>query len=270
MTEAEYNAAEGIRRSDLWRMDDSAEKFKYFLEHPIEQTDAMAFGAACHKMMLEPEEFSEEYVVAPKINRLTKEGKAQWAAFEEENVGKTVLKQEHMDTMIDMEAAMERCPLAWDLIRGDGQSEVPVFWKDPETGEKCKAKLDRLVHDADGKFMIVDYKTATHSDTRRFCQDIFKMGYHVQAAMYAYGTATAVNLDYVPKFVFVVQEKKAPYAVNVIEVSEEVMKAGYDKFQTLLNRYHECKEADMWPGYVSDVANETELPGWWSFEEDEE
>ena len=44
MNELEYNQAEGIRRSDLWKMEDSPEKFKYFLEHPVEQTPAMAFG----------------------------------------------------------------------------------------------------------------------------------------------------------------------------------------------------------------------------------
>ena len=53
MTEKEYNEAEGVRRSDLWRMEDSAEKFRYFLDHPVEQTPAMAFGSACHKMILE-------------------------------------------------------------------------------------------------------------------------------------------------------------------------------------------------------------------------
>ena len=53
MTELEYNQAEGIRRSDLWKMEDSPEKFKYFLENPMEQTPAMAFGSACHKYVLE-------------------------------------------------------------------------------------------------------------------------------------------------------------------------------------------------------------------------
>ena len=35
MTEREYNEAEGIRRSDLWKIEDSPEKFKYNLEHPV-------------------------------------------------------------------------------------------------------------------------------------------------------------------------------------------------------------------------------------------
>ena len=67
MTEKEYNEAEGVRRSDLWRMEDSAEKFRYFLNHPVEQTPAMAFGSACHKMILEPNDFGSEYAVAPQV-----------------------------------------------------------------------------------------------------------------------------------------------------------------------------------------------------------
>ena len=55
MTEREYNEANGVRRSDLWRMNDSPEKYKYFLDNPPESTPALVFGSACHKMILEPE-----------------------------------------------------------------------------------------------------------------------------------------------------------------------------------------------------------------------
>ena len=261
MTEAEYNAAEGIRRSDLWRMDDSAEKFKYFLEHPVEKTPAMAFGAACHKFILEPNDFASEYVVAPAINRLTKEGKAQWAAFCEANEGKTVLKQEDLDTMAEMRAAIEKCALAREMICGEAQRELPIFWTDPETGEKCKAKLD-IVKQEDGKYVIVDYKTAAHADTFRFNAEIWKLGYYFQAGFYSEGLKAALKLDYVPRFLFVAQEKKEPYAVNVVEVSDEVMTAGVAKFHELLEKYHSCKEVDMFPGYVGDVPNDSYVPGW--------
>lgn len=269
MTEREYNEAEGIRRSDLWRMEDSPEKFKYFLDHPMEQTPAMAFGSACHKMILEPEEFGDEYAVAPQINRLTKEGKAQWAAFCEDNAGKTIVKQEDVETMAEMEAAMESCELAWKLLRGEGQSEVPIFWTDPETGEKCKAKMDRVAEDEDGRYVIVDYKTAVHADTERFNLEVFNLGYHFQAGFYTEGLKTALKLDYRPRFMFVAQEKKAPYSVNVIEVSDDVMKIGVEKFHELLERYHNCKEVDIWTGYVDDVPNETQLPGWYMEGEEE-
>ena len=269
MTEKEYNEAEGVRRSDLWRMEDSAEKFRYFLDHPVEQTTAMAFGSACHKMILEPNDFGSEYAVAPQVDGRTKEGKESKARFAEENVGKTIVSADDALVMAEMEAALEACPLANELIRGEGQAEVPIFWTDPETGEKCKAKLDRVIQE-DGRYVIVDYKTAAHADTERFNQEIFKLGYHFQAGFYSEGLKNALNLDYRPRFLFVAQEKKAPYSVNVIEVTEDVMAVGVAKFHDLLGKMHECKAVDIWPGYCDDIPNEAFIPGWMSFGEDED
>ena len=267
MTETEYNAAEGIRRSDLWRMEDSPEKFKWFLEHPVEQTPAMAFGSVCHKLILEPGEFWKEYCVAPDINRRTNAGKTEWEQFLADNPGKEIISKEDAQTMSDMEIALEACPLAYELLRGECQTEVPIFWKDPETDERCKAKLD--VMRLDGEMAIVDYKTTVNAETNRFNSEVWKRGYYMQAGMYAEGLMIAGKLDHLPKFYFVAQEKREPYAVNVIEVSDEVMDAGRAKFHELLRKYHECKEVDLWPGYVGDVANDTFVPGWYEMEEEE-
>lgn len=271
MTEQEYNMAEGVRRSDLWKMADSPEKFKYFSEHPAEQTPAMLFGSACHKMVLEPETMSEEYVVAPVCDRRTKAGKEEWEAFMAENAGKTIISQDDAKTMADMEEQLRRCPLANNLLHCEGQTEIPLFWTDPETGERCKAKLDRLIRDADDRYMIVDYKTAACAETERFNNEIFKLGYHFQAGFYTDGLMTALGLNYRPRFVLVVQEKKEPYAVNVIEITEDVMKVGVSKFHELLEKYHNCKAVDMWPGYIDDdeLPNEAYIPGWVGFEEAE-
>lgn len=270
MTENEYNMAEGIRRSDLWRMEDSPEKFRYFLDHPAEKTPAMAFGAACHKMILEPADFGSEYAVAPNVDRRTKEGKAMWEAFQQDNEGKTIVSTDDADTMAEMEAVLERCPLAYKLIRGKGETEIPFFWTDPETGEKCKVKLDRLVK-YNRRTYVVDYKTAQCAETFRFNSDMWKLGYYMQAAMYTEGVMRAKKLKKRPGFLFVVQEKKAPYSLNVIEVSEEVMNAGIAKFHQLMNRYHECRELDVWPGYmVGNIPNDSFVPTWMEREMEDE
>lgn len=261
MNEREYNEAEGIRRSDLWKMEDSPEKFKWNLEHPAEQTPAMAFGSACHKMILEPETFGLEYATAPQVDRRTKEGKAMWEAFCNDNAGKTILSPDDVSTMEEMETALVRCPLAKKLLWGKGESEVPYFWTDPDTGETCKIKLDRLVK-YNRKWYVVDYKTCASAETFRFNSEIFKLGYYFQAGMYCEGVKIAKKLKKLPGFLFVAQEKKPPYSVNVIEVSEEVMDAGIAKFHQLMDRYHQCKVLDQWPGYVGTVPNDSYLPTW--------
>lgn len=250
-------------------MNDSPEKFRWHMDHPEEEekSPALAFGSAAHKLILEPNDFDSEYAVAPNVDRRTKTGKEEWAAFCEENTGKTMIGPDDYSVMMQMLESVVNCPLANEML--SGQHEVPFFWKDPETGIACKCKADCVRH-IDGRYVIVDYKTTLSAQTEKFNAEIFKRGYMMQAAMYAEGVQVALGLDYRPGFVFVAQEKKAPYAVNVIEVSEDVMEYGSKIFHDLLRKYHECKEVDIWPGYVDDIANETNLPGWLMFGDEEE
>ena len=269
MTEMEYNQAEGIRRSDLWKMEESPEKFKYAMENPPEQTPAFVFGSACHKFILEGDTFHEEYAIAPNVDKRTKAGKEEWEAFCAANEGKTVVSQDDVNTMIAMRTAIWNCPLADKLINGKGETEKAFFWTDPETGEKCKIKCDRIVTFNRRKY-LVDYKTTAAADTFHFNSSIWKFAYHLQAGMYAEGWKIANKKRKLPGFLFVAQEKKAPYAVNVIEVSEEVMKAGLAKFHELLGKYHDCKVLDYWPGYLTgNVPNDSFVPGWMNDLEDD-
>lgn len=262
MNEREYNEAEGIRRSDLWKMEDSPEKFKYFLEHPMEQTPAMAFGSACHKFILENEDFPGEYALAPNVDKRTKAGKEEWEVFMASIGDRTPINRDDNMIMVDMYAALERTPLAKKLIFGKGETEQAFFWTDPDTGEKCKIKVDRLVK-YNRKWYVVDYKTCQCAETNRFNSDIFRLGYHFQAGMYCEGVKTAKKLRKLPGFLFVAQEKKPPYSVNVVEISEEVMVAGVAKFHELLEKYHNCRVLDNWPGYMTgDVPNDTFVPTW--------
>ena len=269
MTEREYNEAEGIRRSDLWKIEDSPEKFKYFLDHPEKQTPAMAFGSACHKYVLEKDEFDSEYAVAIPVDKRTKEGKALWETFCESNAGKIIISADDYKVACEMREMLMNCKLAKKLLFGKGETEQAFFWTDPETGEKCKIKTDRLVK-YNRRWYIVDYKTTQCAETFRFNSDLWKLGYHFQTGMYAEGVKAAKKLKKLPGFLFVAQEKKAPYSVNVIEVPEDVMNAGIAKFHELLEKYHNCKALDFYPGYVQDVPNDAFVPTWMQQEMEDE
>ena len=171
--------------------------------------------------------------------------------------------------MEEMETALVRCQLAKKLLWGKGESEVPYFWIDPDTGEKCKVKADRIVTYNRRKY-IVDYKTTMTADTFHFNSEIWKRGYFFQAGMYAEGWKIANKKKKLPGFLFVAQEKKPPYSVNVIEVSEEVMGAGIAKFHQLMDKYHECKVLDQYPGYVGYIPNDSFLPTWMQQEIEDE
>jgi len=273
MTEKEYNEHPGVRRSDLWKISESPEKYLWAIQHPVEQSPALVFGSACHKYILEKEEFDKEYAVSIPVDKRTKEGKALWETFCEQNADKTIISADDFKTISAMREALMNCKLASSLLYGKGKTELPFFWKDKDSGELCKVKLDRLIR-LDRRFVVVDYKTAKSAQTDQFVHSMIKYGYHLQAAMYTEGVMKAKKLKYRPDFIFVVQEKTEPYSVNVIYVPNEssVMQYGYDTFRELLGTLHKCKELDQYPGYLGMFGdmNEAYLPGWVSLADGDE
>lgn len=270
MSEHEYRSHPAISRSELWKMNESPEKFRWYREHPLTPTPALVFGQVTHKLLLQPDTFDDEFVIAPNCDRRTKAGKEEYETFLQTVGERTVISQDDFDKALEMVAAVRYNPLANRFLQGE--TEVPYFWTDELTGERCKCRVDCL-HKEDNRFCIVDYKTTGNAQTEIFSnKDVFRWGYHFQAAMYSEGVMHGLNLTERPQFIFVVQEKQAPYSVNVIAVPDEVMLAGLDKYRELLGRYRECLVMDYWPGY-NDMGelNEIALPGWMSLgvEEDE-
>ena len=274
MTEREYNEAEGVRRSELWMMRESPEKYLWAKTHPdTEPTPALQFGAMVHKLLLEPETFGEEYVVAPDVDRRTKAGKEAWNAVVENASaeGKTVMTVEDFAKATDMVEAVKRHPIANRLINGPGKHEEALFWTDEDTGIKCKVRLDALV--GKGKdMMVVDYKTAADAKTDVVSRMIFRYGYHVQSHMYTHAVQVNYGLKERPPFVLVVQEKKPPYAVNVIQLTEDVILAGEDDFRLYIGMLHQCRETGFFYGYngAFNEMNEAYLPGYVQIGNEEE
>lgn len=269
MTEKEYRSHPAISRSELWRMHESPEKFKYFKDNPPPPTPSLLFGQVVHKLILEPETFFEEFVVAPEFDKRTKAGKIAYNMFYEQNGDKSVVLLDDYEKAKRMAEKALSVPLVRELL--DGEHEKPLFWTDEDTGEECKLRCDCLTKTEDG-YLVVDYKTASSAQTEIFNRDIFKYGYHFQAAMYTEGVMKAMNLTERPGFAFIVQEKTPPYAVNIVIVTPEVMTAGIDKFREYLGLYHECKMTGYWFGYTGmlDEPNEAFLPGWLNLGDEEE
>ncbi len=91
----EYHAGPGVSKSDLDLIARSPAHYRAQKAAPREATPAMIIGSAFHTATLEPEKFDLEFAVAPEgIDRRTKAGKEEWAAFEAASAGKTVLKAE--------------------------------------------------------------------------------------------------------------------------------------------------------------------------------
>lgn len=244
MNNLDYDEHEGIRRSDLWEIRKSPAHFKANLETRKEQTRAMAYGSALHKLILEPMTFFDEYFIEGVYDKRTKLGKAQYEAEQKAHEGQTPITIEDMEKMQAMKTALFEHPGVSELL--SGTKEAPVFWTDRETGELCKIKPD-CVTDLEGLPMIVDYKTTTSCDYNDFYRSCKKYGYGFQAGMYTEGLECTNFQRY--RFAFIAQETAPPYAVRIFYCDPEFVRQGQRQFHDLLRLYHNCKVSDVWPGY---------------------
>jgi exodeoxyribonuclease VIII len=99
MSNTQYHARPEYSSSQLKDMIRSAAHFyshNIAKEHEKERKACMDFGTLAHTLFLEPEQFSDEFVIAPVFDRRTKAGKEEAAAWEQSNEGKTLVTEEQV------------------------------------------------------------------------------------------------------------------------------------------------------------------------------
>ena len=224
-----------------------------------EPTPAMRLGTALHTHVLELSKWDNQIAVAPAINRMTKAGKEEWAAFVNEAAAKrkTVITADDAAQVMAMGRAIMRHPAAAMLLGLPGKAETTHMWTDASTGLECKCRPDWLTDDGT---IVVDLKTTKAASIQGFKRSIADYRYHVQAGWYLHGIeqATGKRPD---QFIFICVETTAPYAVAVYAADAEMIERGHDQAMRDLTKLAVCKAADHWPSY-SDQIETISLPGW--------
>lgn len=245
MTEIEYRSHPAISRSELFKIAESPEKFKYYKEHPEPPTPSLIFGQLLHAMALTPETVWEQFAVMPNVDRRTKAGREAFAEFETSTEGKTIVSADMVEQAMAMCEALNQNEFAKKLLKGE--KEKPFFWVDDMTNEECKCRVDVLT-EVGKNLIVVDLKTTECAETESFMRSAIKYGYDLQAAMYREGVK--MNTGREPLFVFIAIEKKPPYAINVLQADKLLIRRGYDLFREYLGIYHDCKQTGNFYGYL--------------------
>jgi hypothetical protein len=255
---AEYLAIPAVNHSTLRLFGRSAAHAREAMVHPKPPTEAQDLGQAIHTAVLEPDRFDAEYVLAPKVDRRTREGKAAWAKFEVENEGKGLLTPAHHGTCLGIESAVWGHPIARLLLQNSGKSEVVALWHDPNTGMRCKARLDRLTV-YEGFTAIVELKSTTDAREFAFARDAAKFQYHSAAAFYLDGLNALAPME--RRFFTIAAEKEAPYGCAVYEYGVTTMEQGRQDYRRFMEACKVAQENDLWPGYSTELQI-LEVPEW--------
>jgi hypothetical protein len=241
-------------------------KFWEWLTGPQEPpTDAMEFGSVTHTLVLGAG--AEYAILDPDVHGLKADGSPadkptstkMWKETEADaRAGHRI--PIHIDDFGRAQAmaeAVRQHPLAAPLLSSPGKVEQSFYATDPVTGVALRGRTDRITSE-DGRDLIVDYKTALSANENDFAHTAFKYRYYLQWAWYI-TLAELCGLSDDAGFVFIVQEKKRPYLVNVIELDDDALDLGRRHMREAIDTYARCMESGVWPGY-DEVRHKVGLP----------
>lgn len=233
-------------------------KFDWERKHGSPEKREFDFGRAAHREVLG---VGDDLVVVDADNWLTKAAKEQRAGAYEQ--GQTPLLAKEYAVVQAMAAALRQHTDAANLLRpGTGRAEQTLVWRDKETGVMCRARLDWLRNrPKEGRRLFVpDYKSTRSADPDSIDRAMHEYGYARQAAWYLDG-ALALGLAEAAAFLFIFQEKTAPFLVTVTEPDALTVEAGRFYNRKALRVYAECVRTGQWPGYVTGIGIAS-LPPW--------
>jgi hypothetical protein len=220
---------------------------------PPASTDAMEFGTAAHSLVLGD---------GPDLVRVDwdnwKSKAAQQERAEVRAGGGVPLLPHQYDQAHAMAKAVRQHPRAAELLAA-GEAEQTFIWLDTGTGVWCRSRVDWLPPLGPGRLTVVDYKTTTDASLSAIQQDIYRWGYHQQAAFYLDGVLAVLGVK--AHFEFIFQEKTAPYLVSTVQLTPDDLQLGAARNQRAREIYAECTTTGIWPGYGDDT-HYLSLPPW--------
>ncbi|HBD3564400.1 TPA: exodeoxyribonuclease VIII [Escherichia coli] len=252
-----YHAGPGVSKSQLDDIADTPALYLWRKNAPVDttKTKTLDLGTAFHCRVLEPEEFSNRFIVAPEFNRRTNAGKEEEKAFLMEcaSTGKTVITAEEGRKIELMYQSVMALPLGQWLVESAGHAEPSIYWEDPETGILCRCRPDKIIPEF---HWIMDVKTT--ADIQRFKTAYYDYRYHVQDAFYSDGYEAQFGV--LPTFVFLVASTTVEcgrYPVEIFMMGEEAKLAGQQEYHRNLRTLADCLNTDEWPAIKT-----LSLPRW--------
>ncbi|EFD3651610.1 exodeoxyribonuclease VIII [Escherichia coli] len=252
-----YHAGPGVSKSQLDDIADTPALYLWRKNAPVDttKTKTLDLGTAFHCRVLEPEEFSNRFIVAPEFNRRTTAGKEEEKSFLMEcaSTGKTVITAEEGRKIELMYQSVMALPLGQWLVESAGHAESSIYWEDPETGILCRCRPDKIIPEF---HWIMDVKTT--ADIQRFKTAYYDYRYHVQDAFYSDGYEAQFGVQ--PTFVFLVASTTVEcgrYPVEIFMMGEEAKLAGQQEYHRNLRTLADCLNTDEWPAIKT-----LSLPRW--------
>jgi exodeoxyribonuclease VIII len=239
-----YHAHDSLNSSGLKVFKQSPSHYQHYKTSPHEDKPYFTMGSFIHCGLLEPDMLNNRYFQLPeKINRTTKEGKAQYqAAIDEANGRKIITTQEFRDLQGILESVSSN-KTAMQLLK-HGHAEVSVFSEINGIKVRCRP-------DVWSGSIITDVKSTTDASYYAFKRDMYKYKYDLQQVFYQ---AVMASIGHeIDNFLFLVIEKNAPYGVAIYDLSTDIITRAKSDMVALLDDFKRCLDSGIWPSYGEEI-----------------
>lgn len=236
----------------------------HFLYHSLqgssEESDLMRMGTAVHCMVLEPHEFKNRYVFAPRnYDKRLKVDQAELRAIAESYPGKTILEPREQITLNKIVDGLRNHAKARQLLAAKGQPELSIFWRDDLTGLDLKVRIDRFIELGSTGIML-EVKSTDNASPEAFARKIVDMDYDLRAVMYADGVQKAYG--FTPEIAWLVIERETGF-VATYRPPPKMLQRARRRYEEARIALAHAKSFNTWPAYqTGETIEPIDLPRW--------
>lgn len=251
--ETYHKEREHLSSSPLRKMKKSPLHFFDAWRGPAQDsTDEQEKGTATHSLLLEQD--IERYARRPQKEdgTLVRSNSKDYAAWLETVPGKIPVEPEFYDNFYNLLDAFTKNKKAMSILES-GEVEKSVYAKDSISGLYIKARPDIW-----GPGYLADLKSTSNMDL--FENQIFALGYDVQAAHYA-ETVEAATGEKIEEFFFIAVETKSPFASKVFRLSTDHLEDAKRIRRQWITEISACLKDNTWPSYSEEIIT-VARPNW--------
>lgn len=230
---------EYISVSDIELFLKSPRSYFYSKNNFEDQDQEMPLNVAIFEYIMNRELFDRNFIVSPKFNKRTTQGKKDYADFVQMANGKYVLTEDEMEMIIQASVGVMMNRSFLSLLE-KSQYDLSVYSKDKKTGLNVKLRPHVV---SDERNTLIHFMGCSDNSPKKFKLD---------AEEKQYGLCAAFHIDFLnlEDFVFGAIEKKPPYQTVLYRLPKQLIEHGRKQYRMGLDLLKWSIDNNYWCDYV--------------------